>query len=306
MRSRNPVSGNVLTNDTDVDAGDTRTVSTVAGSAGNVGVDLAGTYGTLRSQQQRQLHLHAQQCSRRVQALAAGQSVTDVFAYTAIDNQGGVSAPGNLTITVNGTNDVPVAVADSATISEDATPIIGNVLGNDTDLDLIDTHTVLTVNGSAGNVGADVAGTYGTLHLNGDGSYTYTLNNALASVQALAAGQQVTETFTYTNGDNHSGVSNSTTLTVTITGTNDAPVAVVDTAAIDEDAVSTSGNVLTNDTDVDAGDTHTVSAVNGSAGSDGNDVAAPTARWISTVTAATPIRWPTARPMCRRLRPASR
>ena len=112
-----------------------------------------------------------------------------------------------------------------------------------------------------------MAGTYGTLHLNADGSYTYTLNNALASVQALAQGQQVMDVFTYNNTDSHSGVSNATTLTVTVTGTNDAPVVVADAAAVTEDTDTgakpnpVSGNVLTNDTDVDVGDTRTVSTV---------------------------------------------
>ena len=39
--------GNVLTNDTDVDTGDTRTVTAVNGSAPNVGAPLVGIYGTL-------------------------------------------------------------------------------------------------------------------------------------------------------------------------------------------------------------------------------------------------------------------
>ena len=45
------------------------------------------------------------------------------------------------------------------------------------------TQTVTLVNGAAGNVGVAVAGTYGTLTLNANGSYTYTLDNAAAIVQ---------------------------------------------------------------------------------------------------------------------------
>ncbi|TGT32073.1 VCBS domain-containing protein, partial [Mesorhizobium sp. M8A.F.Ca.ET.165.01.1.1] len=75
--------------------------------------------------------------------------------------------------------------------------------------------SVSAVNGSAGNVGNDLVGTYGTLHLNSDGSYSYTLDNGLASVQALAEGASVTDVFTYTNADNHGG-SSSSSLTVTI------------------------------------------------------------------------------------------
>ena len=46
-----------------------------------------------------------------------------------------------------------------------------------------------------------MTGTYGTLMLNANGSYTYTLNNAAAIVQQLRAGQSVTDTFSYTMAD---------------------------------------------------------------------------------------------------------
>ena len=88
------------------------------------------------------------------------------------------------------------------------------------------------------------------------------------------------------------GATSSPTLTITITGTNDAPVAVADGNAGDaviESGVnpgntpfagdpSAAGNVLTNDTDVDTGDSKTVTAVNGSAANVGSRWSAPTAR----------------------------
>ncbi|HEY7749953.1 MAG TPA: VCBS domain-containing protein, partial [Aestuariivirgaceae bacterium] len=92
-------------------------------------------------------------------------------------------------------------------------------------------------------------------------------------VQGLRAGQTATDSFTYTMRD-AAGATSSTTLTVTVTGTNDGPVAVANTAAVQEDVTtSASGNVLTNDTDADVGDTKTVSAVNGGAGNVGVAVA---------------------------------
>ena len=107
----------------------------------------------------------------------------------------------------------------------------GNVLANDTDVDAGDTQTVTAVNGAAGNVGVTVAGTYGTLTLNANGSYTYTLTTPRPIVQALRAGQSVTDTFTYATADGPAAT-NTANLTVTITGTNDAPVAIADTAAV--------------------------------------------------------------------------
>jgi VCBS repeat-containing protein len=67
----------------------------------------------------------------------------------------------------------------------------------------------------------DGSGTYGSLVMGSDGSYTYTLNNEAANVQALAAGQAVTETFTYTVTDGND--TKTATLTITIFGTNDTP-----------------------------------------------------------------------------------
>ena len=107
----------------------------------------------------------------------------------------------------------------------------GNVLTNDTDPDAADTKTVNSVNGLLANVGAVINGTYGSVQLNADGTYTYTLDNARAATQALTQGQGVSEVFNYTIKDTAGAVSNSTTLTVSVTGTNDLPVAVADAAS---------------------------------------------------------------------------
>ena len=127
-------------------------------------------------------------------------------------------------------------------------PVTGNVLANDTDVDG-DALTVTTTGAQAG--------TYGTVTINADGTYSYALNNANPAVQALGVGETLTETFTYSISDGNGGTATST-LTITITGTNDGPVANADAATIAEDAVApVTGNVLTNDTDVE-GDALTV------------------------------------------------
>ena len=78
-----------------------------------------------------------------------------------------------------------------------------------------------------------------------DGSFTYT----------PAANFSGTDSFTYTASDG-TAVSNVATVTMTVTGVNDAPIAVNDTASTTEEA-AVSGNVLGNDTDVDTGTTLT-------------------------------------------------
>ena len=152
-------------------------------------------------------------------------------------------------------------------------------------------------------MGVAVAGTYGTLTLNADGSYTYTLNNADGDrCSSCAAGQPVTDTFSYTMADDAAATS-SANLMVTITGTNDAPVADADAAAVQEDvSLAAAGDVLANDTDVDAGDTQTVTPVNGAAGNVGAAWPAPTARYPQRRTAATPTRSNNAEAIVQQLR----
>src|SRR5690606_11995905 len=158
------------------------------------------------------------------------------------DGQGGVvNRP--ITVTVEGTNDAPVAVADDNTVVEAGVAIggnealtgakaqaTGNVLDNDTDVDEGDKATLAVdgfylgtdTSGAANAAGSTVTGTYGSLVLNANGTYTYTLADGSTQVQALKAGATETETFTYIVMDEH-GAPHSNTLTITITGTNDVP-----------------------------------------------------------------------------------
>ena len=126
------------------------------------------------------------------------------------------------------------------------------------------TGDVLTVT----TTGAQV-GTYGTVTIAANGAYSFTLNNGNAAVQALGVGETLTQTFNYTISDGHGGTATST-LTITITGTNDGPVANPDTNTIAEDTVApVTGNVLTNDTDADTGDTLTVTTTGAQVGTYG-------------------------------------
>ncbi|HEY9239154.1 MAG TPA: Ig-like domain-containing protein [Burkholderiaceae bacterium] len=222
-------SGNVLANDTDPDFGDTLSVSAVSGAgAGSVGGPTAGLYGTLVLAADGSYTYTVDNTLPAVQALrTAGDTLLDTFTYTVIDPWGATSTA-TLQVTVTGANDAPVAVADVASVTEDLlfTSSAPGVLGNDTDVDAGDTRQVVEVGFGAttGAPGAPIVGLYGTLTLQADGSYTYLADRAAA--QALAAGQTATEQFVYTVRDT-AGATSSTTLTLTITGTNDAPVITV-------------------------------------------------------------------------------
>ena len=72
--------------------------------------------------------------------------------------------------------------------------------------------------------GVNIQGVYGKFNLQSDGSWTYTLDDTQAHVQALDAGDKVTDVFQIRiNDDGGALISNIITLTVDITGTNDAP-----------------------------------------------------------------------------------
>ncbi|MBP6675140.1 MAG: tandem-95 repeat protein, partial [Vitreoscilla sp.] len=185
------------------------------------------------------------------------------FTYTVADPSGATStAP--VTLDVGGINHAPVAAPDTNITTEDATltiPAATGVIrgvGADTDVDG-DSLSVSAVGfgASAGTVGQPMAATWGSLTLKADGSYTYTPNTA---AQALDDGESQADVFTYTVTD-PAGQTATTTLTITVTGANDAPVVV-------DDADTTLFNtpvtipVLANDTDVD-GEPLTITAISG-------------------------------------------
>jgi uncharacterized repeat protein (TIGR01451 family) len=161
-----------------------------------------------------------------VQALNVGQTLTETFTYKISDGNGGTDTA-TLTITINGANDVPDARNNRNSVTEDGTTTAtGNVVtntdvpdGTDSDPDN-DPLTVTEVNGAAGNVANAVPGTYGSVTINANGSYTYTLNNSNPAVQALNVGQTLTETFTYKISDGNGGT-DTATLTITINGVNE-------------------------------------------------------------------------------------
>jgi len=198
--------------------------------SGATGSTIAGRYGSLVIKQDGSYTYTLSNGNGSVDALQAGQSLTDQFTYR-LSASGGY-AVSTLTVTINGANDAPLAGADSAAAIEaggSANATIGydpsgNVLLKDSDSDAGDGKTVSAVSGvAAGTVGSAVNGSYGALTLAADGSYSYAVNNANASVQALAAGQTLNDSFSYTVRDT-AGLSATSTLVITINGANDTPL----------------------------------------------------------------------------------
>ncbi|WP_194787919.1 retention module-containing protein [Pseudomonas sp. UFMG81] len=138
-------------------------------------------------------------------------SLGESFPVLVSDTDGDV-ASGSLDVTIR--DDVPRAVNDSnaVTATEQHTELTGNVLAND-------------IQGADRVVGGPVqagtfVGTYGTLVLAADGTYTYTLNTNDVDFKNLLGGGQGVEHFTYTIKD-ADGDSSSATLTLNVSNLND-------------------------------------------------------------------------------------
>ncbi|WP_108811397.1 Ig-like domain-containing protein [Sphingorhabdus sp. Alg231-15] len=206
-----PVDITVLTNDTDPD-GDPLTVTMATALNGTVTVNPDGTLTYVPD---------------------ADFNGNDTITYVISDGNGGTSTAA-VDVTVNAVNDPPVAVDDVATTNED-TPVVIGVLGNDTDID----GDALTV--------TDATSPDGSVVINPDGTITFTPNPNFNGPT----------TITYTISDGNGGTSTAT-VAVTVDAVNDPPVAVDDVATTDEDTPVDIA-VLANDTDVD-GDPLTVTA----------------------------------------------
>ncbi|MBB1400995.1 Ig-like domain-containing protein [Pseudoalteromonas sp. SG45-1] len=209
---------NVLANDSDID-GDTLVITAATADIGSASV-----------------------VDNKIQYTpTANTNGTAIINYTINDGNGG-TATTNLTITITPVNDAPIANADSATIDEDAAPILINVLANDSDVD----GDSLAISAASADIGSvSVVGN----------QIQYT----------PAADDNGVATVTYTVSDSSGGAS-TTTLTITITPVNDAPIANTDTATMDEDAAPLLIDVLINDLDADS-DSLSITAASADSGS---------------------------------------
>ncbi|SDE38216.1 VCBS repeat-containing protein [Variovorax sp. CF079] len=172
-----------------------------------------------------------------IQQLGAGQSISDSFTAVSFDG----TASQLVTVTITGTNDVPVigGVASGAVSEDDSTPNL-STSGALTIADIDQGQSSFTAQaGTAGSNG------YGSFTLAADGNWSYTASNGQGAIQQLGAGQSISDSFTATSSDGTA----SQLVTVTISGTNDAPVlsaaATPVLASVNEDAGAPAGAVGT-------------------------------------------------------------
>lgn len=236
----------------DVDSGEIgfQAQSATAGVYGNftLGIDGIWAYALNNS-------------ATNVQALAAGENVADVFTVKSYDGTEQV-----VTLTITGTNDLAsISGTSTGTVAEDTTLASSGVL------------TVADVDHGEAQFQAQThaVGTYGSFAIAADGNWTYAMNNAAANVQALAAGEQVTDNFTVVSQDG----SASQLVTLSLTGVNDGPVltnsvAATTGTATEDGTLAVSGQLTASDVDHGATQAWSVQgAANGAYGAIGIDAA---------------------------------
>ncbi|TPG91345.1 retention module-containing protein [Pseudomonas caspiana] len=219
--------GNVLTNDSDVDNTLSVATFTVAGVTGSF---TAGQTATIEN----------------VGTLTIGANGD--YSFTPVENYNGAvpqvsyttntGSTSTLDLSVTPVDDASVLTADSNTVAEDTTAT-GNVLTNDSDVDNTLSVTGFTVAGVTGSFTAGQTATIenvGTLTIGANGDYSFTpVENYNGAVPQV--------TYTTNTGS-------TSTLDLSVTPVDDASVLTADAQTIAEDATAT-GNVLTNDSDVD-------------------------------------------------------
>ena len=148
--------------------------------------------------------------------LGAGESIT-VTTPVIIDDHNGGTVSQDIVVTINGADDNPIAAPDSNGVAKNSSLSVSaanGVLSNDTDPDVHDQGNLFVSAISGGAVGAAVAGTYGSLILNADGSYGYTPYKGALPAKIVAQ-----DVFTYTAADGHGGTGSST-LSIVVTSNN--------------------------------------------------------------------------------------
>ena len=270
------VNADLLLNDVDID-GDDLTITEVGGDTGSVGKATTGSGGgsfTIRADGSWDFDP-----GTAFNDLAAGVTRTTSVEYTASD--GTLTDTATLTVTVTGTNDGLTANDDAGTTTENAPRNVAasdkgttnaGLLRNDIDIDG-DDLTITEVGGDTGSVGKATDGSDGgSFTIRADGSWDFDPGTAFND---LAAGVTRTTSVEYTASDGT--LTDTATLTVTVTGTNDGLTANDDAGTTTENTEltvadgatgTTNADLLLNDVDID-GDDLTITEVDGESSSVG-------------------------------------
>jgi T1SS-143 domain-containing protein len=211
--------------------------------------------------------------------LAQGQIVHETYTVTLDDQNGGVVTR-DVTVTITGTDEAPVITSTTQTgaVTEDTNvDNSGNLNAGGTitftDVDLTDKHTVTFTAGGNNYLGTFTPTLTHDATGGSTGTVGWTFSVSDHAVDFLAAGQTLTQTYTVKVADNNGGFTTQD-VTITITGTNEAPVVTSASAAVSEEGLpngvpdtlpagldttnSTTASGAITATDVDTGDVLTM------------------------------------------------
>ncbi|MCR9222399.1 MAG: VCBS domain-containing protein, partial [Alphaproteobacteria bacterium] len=180
-----------------------------------------------------------------VQALGAGDPLVERIMVGSVDG-----TPQVIEVTIVGANDAPViGGVNTATLSEDVAATGGRLAasGRLTIQDVDAGEARFTpFQGFPGDQG------YGTFAIDVDGVWTYEVDNSQPAVQQLKPHERIADSVSAISADGSRH-----TITVTIEGTNDAPVLQAQSQSVTEDGAVLHGRMQASD--VDSGDTQSFS-----------------------------------------------
>ena len=270
------VNADLLLNDVDIDSDDL-TITEVDGESSSVGKATSGSDGgsfTIRANGSWEFNPGTD-----FDDLKAGVTKTTSVEYTASD--GSLTDTATLTVTVTGTNDGLTANDDAGTTTENTDLTVADgatgttnadLLLNDVDIDG-DDLTITEVDGDTSSVGKATSGSDGgSFTIRANGSWEF---NPGTDFDDLKAGVTKTTSVEYTASDG--SLTDTATLTVTVTGANDGLTANDDAGTTTENTDltvadgatgTTNADLLLNDVDID-GDDLTITEVDGDTSSVG-------------------------------------
>ncbi|PIE36353.1 MAG: hypothetical protein CSA53_08095, partial [Gammaproteobacteria bacterium] len=229
-----------------------------ATEAWSINGDGSGTYGSIAIDPATGTWTYTLDNSlAATQGLTNGQEVTETFTATVTDDKGATDTQ-VITVTVTGTNDVPVITAGGTTTGSVTELADGHANENTinhtatgtldfTDADITDAHQV-SANNPAGYVG-----TFTPTVDTATGEVTWTFTVSDADIDHLDGNTSLTQTYTITLDDQQGGTTTQD-VTITINGTNDAPVIDLD-SDVGEGATGFSATYTEDDAPISIADT---------------------------------------------------
>ena len=260
-------SGAVIYNTNDLISKDTASWTGTGG-----GWEATGQGGSIRINNGKLEYLVSSGLQARIDSLGVGETITDRVTYT-IQLGNGTLSIAEATISFSGTNDAPVisivgndSAAASLNENNDGLSKSGTLTVTDADTtdQVSSTVTGVTTTGPTGGLSNDALKAMltlspGTLEANSDAhnNLEWNFNSGNQAFNFLAAGETLTLTYAIQVSDGHSGSTDTKNITVTIHGTNDAPVLTGTAASLahgaeDTGYTITATSLLAGFTDVDS------------------------------------------------------